>query len=317
MTILGLPDFLGKPLAVAVIDLLLAGDNALVLALVCRALPPRRLRTVLAIGTLGAVLLRIVLVGLAGSALAVPGLKATGGALLCLLAVNLALPDRRRADRMPTLGGSGELLAAAILVILIDVMMSLDNVVALAAVAGDSIGYLALGLGLSVAILMFGSGVVAAELRRRPGLGRLGAALLGWIGGQMVLGDRLLDAWIAAQAPALPLVVPGLAAVYVYLLGDHAKAPEAMAQTARRAPPDMVPTARTAAAAPPGVAAPPVARPMAASAAAPVLTVPAVSVEERSASPQRVELVLFVGMFVVGGVFLGVALLFGGGLLAH
>lgn len=310
MNVLGLPDSLGKPLAIALIDLLLAGDNALVLALVCRSLPPRRLRVVLLLGTLGAVVLRVALVGLAGSALAVPGLKLVGGVLLTLLAINLVRPDARRSSPIPSLDGRSELLAATVLVMLIDVMMSLDNVVALAAVAGGSFFYLALGLTLSVAILMFGSGVVSQVLHRYPDLGRLGAALLGWIGGQMVLADPSIAPWIGEQAPALPLVVPLLVATYVYLLGAGTPSPAAEPAPTRKAAPRPEPPAVPVVPDPPRVD-PPVARP--------VVPVPALvtAVEHERAAPRPVELALFIGLFAVSGLLLGLALLFGGGMLAH
>ncbi len=150
MSLLGLPNRLGKPLAIAPIDLLLAGDNALVLALVCRTLPPRRLRVVLLLGTLGAVVLRVVLV--AGSVLAGPGLQLVGGTLFTLLAINLAGRDARTLPNVPPLEGRSELLAATVLVMFIDLMISPDHGVALAAVAGGSSGYLVPSLTLTVAI---------------------------------------------------------------------------------------------------------------------------------------------------------------------
>lgn len=326
MSFLGLPDFFGKPLAVALIDLLLAGDNAVVLALVCRSLPQRRLRLVLLLGTLGAVVLRVALVGVAGTVLAVPGLKVAGGALLTLLAVNLARPEVRQRPKMSSLEGRSDLLAAALLVMLIDVLMSLDNVVALAAVAGDDVLYLGLGLVLSIAILMFGSGLVGQLLHRHPGLGRLGAALLGWVAGQMVLADRLIDGWIAVQAPALPVIVPVLAAVYVYLLGGGT-APAAMEPLPARpaiapAPPPLGQTAEHPVASPIlRPAARPVPRPDA-PATKPIAVTPALTgglapPQTAASAPRRTELVLFGALFLVVGIFLGLAVLLGGGALDH
>jgi YjbE family integral membrane protein len=213
----GLPDFLGKPLGVVLIDLLLAGDNAVVIALVCLALPARSVRWVLLFGTLGAIGARLVLTVCAGWTLEVPGLKLAGGALLALLALNLA---RRDHTPLPTVSAqSADVVVAALVLMIVDVLMSLDNVLALAAVAGDSPFYLALGLTLSVAILMFASAFVARVLRANPDLARLGAALLGWVAASMLVSDRLLAAWVNEQSPALPAVLPLLAAAYVYLLG--------------------------------------------------------------------------------------------------
>ena len=205
--LLGLPDWLGKPLGVFLIDILLAGDNALVIGMVCATLPVGQRRGVLAFGTGAAVLLRMALTLVAGSVLAVSGLKLLGGLLLVVLALNLARPEAPTAPGGAPTRSTG-VLAAAALVTVLDVLMSLDNVLALAAVAGDSWVYLGLGLLLSISIVMFGSALVADLLGRFPDLTRLGAALLGWTAGQLVLSDGLLGDWVTVQAPALPLVVP-------------------------------------------------------------------------------------------------------------
>lgn len=104
MNLAGLPDWLSKPFAVLLIDLLLAGDNALVIGLVCQTLRPGRRRVVLLLGAVGAIVLRVLLAGLAGTVLAVPGLRLLGGLLLQLLALNLILPPaaRRRFRRRST-----------------------------------------------------------------------------------------------------------------------------------------------------------------------------------------------------------------------
>jgi YjbE family integral membrane protein len=155
MSLAGMPDWLSKPFAIFLIDLLLAGDNALVIALVCRTLPARDRRLALALGALGAVLLSVLLAGLAASVLALPGLKLAGGLLLAVLALNLVLPGARQVPVSPALDERSDIVAAAILVTLFDLLMSLDNVLALAAIAGDSLLYLAAGLLLSVSIVMW------------------------------------------------------------------------------------------------------------------------------------------------------------------
>jgi YjbE family integral membrane protein len=230
MNLAGVPDWFSKPFAVLLIDLLLAGDNALVIALVCRTLPPGRRRMVLLLGAAGAIVLRVLLAGLAGTMLALPGLKLIGGLLLAMLALNLVLPDHREASVSP-LGEQSDVVAAAVLVMLFDLLMSLDNVLALAAVAGDSLLYLGLGLLLSISIVMFGSAIVARLVDRFPHLERLGAALLGWVAGRMVVSDALIAAWVATQAPALTVLAPALTSAYVYMLGHNAR-PHAPARPA-------------------------------------------------------------------------------------
>jgi YjbE family integral membrane protein len=299
MSFFGLPDGVGKPLAVVLIDLLLASDNALAIALVCLSLSPRNLRWVLGFGTLAAVLLRVLLAGFAGWLLVVPGLKLTGGLLLALLAANLARPDRRPPPALPATDARGGILAAVVVVALVDVLMSLDNVIALAAVAGDSIAYLTLGLLLSVSILMFGSVAVGRLLRRHPWLSRLGVAVLGWVAGQMMVSDAAVAGWVATQSPALAVVLPALMAVYVYVLAGAA----GHGATAAALPPTLAPPPPP----PRRPVAPPPRRP------APALPEPR-PLEVNRAGASRSELVLFLALFIVAGAVIGVIGLFGGGL---
>lgn len=300
MSALGLPDWLGKPLAVFLIDFLLAGDNALVIGLVCATLPPASRRWVLLIGTAGAIVSRVVLAGLAGYALTLPGLKLAGGVLLAVLALNLAARGPRGPAVALPFGARGDLLAAALVVTLVDVLMSLDNVLALAAVAGDSLPYLAIGLLLSVSILMFASALVASVLGRFPDLARLGAALLGWVAGQLAVADPLAHNAIASQAPALLLLVPALTAAYVFLIGGQTPRAAAPAM-----PPPPVPAAMRPAAPPPRAAPKP---------PAPVRAAPEPAESEANPAERR-ELLMFLGLFALAGVVLGALTLFGGNIL--
>lgn len=298
MGIAGLPDWLSKPLAICLIDLLLAGDNALVIALVCRTLPPRRRQAVLLFGTVAAIALRVALAGLAGTILTLPGLKLAGGGMLAVLALNLAHPAPRRMSASPEFDERGDIVAAVFLVTLVDVLMSLDNVLALAAVAGDDLLYLAIGLLLSVSIVMFGSGLVAHLLDRFPDLARFGAALLGWVAGQMTISDTLVRDWVTTQAPALPLLVPVLAGVYVYLMGR-----DVPARTPAR---DVVasPSIPRSSPRPERIATAPASPPRRAHVQA-----------TESGDPERFLLIGLVALFVVAGLLLGLATLLGGGVL--
>jgi YjbE family integral membrane protein len=297
----GLPDAFGKPLAVVLIDLLLAGDNAVMIALVCvsLALTPSRQRTVLALGTLFAVALRLALVAIGGQLLAVPGLRLAGGLALAVLAVNLARPRPGPAHAAPALDAGVGLFGIAVLIALIDLLMSLDNVLALAAVAGDTVLYLAVGLAISIAILMFGTGLVARLLRRFPDLVWLGTALLGWVAGQMVVADRLVAGWVATQSPALGLIVPALTALYVYLLHGETAQPLAEAMPAPPRPRRAVPPPVAARPAPPPPPSPP-----------PADDIPPA---DASAPSSGMELILFITLAGVVAVVLGALLLFGGG----
>lgn len=294
MNLAGVPDWLSKPFAVLLIDLLLAGDNALVIALVCRTLPPRRRRMILLLGALGAIILRVLLAGLAGTMLALPGLKLAGGMLLELLALNLVLPAHRQASVSPPLDERSDVVAAAVLVMLFDLLMSLDNVLALAAVAGDSLLYLGIGLLLSISIVMFGSAIVARLLDRFPHLERLGATLLGWVAGRMVVSDALIQGWIATQAPALTVLAPALAAAYVYILGQNAPPHAPAIKIIKESP-----LARQQ----------PRPRP-----SRPALE-PVTAIESAdSKRSERLAVIALMALFAVAGVFLGVVAYFGGGL---
>ena len=305
--LLGLPDWLGKPLGVFLIDILLAGDNALVIGMVCATLPVGQRRGVLAFGTGAAVLLRMALTLVAGSVLAVSGLKLLGGLLLVVLALNLARPEAPTAPGGAPTRSTG-VLAAAALVTVLDVLMSLDNVLALAAVAGDSWVYLGLGLLLSISIVMFGSALVADLLGRFPDLTRLGAALLGWTAGQLVLSDGLLGDWVTVQAPALPLVVPVLVAAYVFLVGrTPLPVPLPAAPAPAPAPePALAPAPASIAPRPPPVVAP---VPHAPKPEAPHPKEP----EPAYAEPaDGMMLLMFAGLFIVMGGMLLLLLFMGG-----
>ncbi|APC16201.1 hypothetical protein BLL42_10855 [Pseudomonas frederiksbergensis] len=202
---------------VFLLDLILSGDNALVIALACRGLPPEQLRRAVLIGTSGAIILRALLTTLTGWLLLVPWLKLIGAVLLLVIAIRLLTENE--ADEQGSLpGGSPQTLGGAVVTVLTaDLIMSMDNVVGLAAVAQGSVFYLVLGLLLSVPLLMFGSLHITRLLQRQPLLVSIGAALLGYVAGDIAVSDPVVVGWVNSQSPALNQVVPLLCAVYVVL----------------------------------------------------------------------------------------------------
>lgn len=222
-------------LQVFLLDLLLSGDNAVVIALACRALPEQQRRRAIAAGTAGAIVGRVLLTLVASLLMRVPLLKLVGGLALLVIAIRLL------RDESPE-GGHGEASAPAdfwsalTTVIVADVIMSTDNVVALAALSKGSVAVLVLGLLGSVPFLMYGSWWVTQWLQRYPILVRLGGALLGWVAGDVAMSDPLYGAWVEQQAPALQLVVPALSAAYVLLQTRIIDANAAAAQELRPAP---------------------------------------------------------------------------------
>ncbi len=200
-------------LQVFLLDLLLSGDNAVVIALACRHLPARQMRQAMFAGMGAAVALRILFTAVIGLLLKVPCLKLLGMGALLVIAIKLLVEDddaEHQAQR------SGTTLWSVIgLIVFADLSMSLDNVVALAAVAQDNLGILVLGLLLSIPMLMYGSLFISGLFKRYPWLIPAGGALLGWVAGDIGMSDPLIADWVTAQAPGLVLAMPLACAIFV------------------------------------------------------------------------------------------------------
>lgn len=168
------------------IDLLLSGDNAILIALACRDLPPRQRRLGVFLGSLGALTLRILCTLVVVEILTTPMLKTAGGLLLIVIAVKLATDrgEREAVEAKP------RFWAAVLSIVVADAAMSLDNVVAIAAAAHGSARLVVFGLALSGPILMFGASVTLRVLDRFPLLVWAGAGLLGWIAGSLIASDH-------------------------------------------------------------------------------------------------------------------------------
>jgi YjbE family integral membrane protein len=198
---------------VFLLDLILSGDNAVVIALSCRSLPPRQLNQALLIGTGAAIGLRVLLTTVVSVLLKVPMLKLIGAVLLIVIGIRLLIEEERGA-RAAQQNSSG-LWSAVMTVIVADVVMSLDNVVALSAVTQGDILYLTIGLILSVLLLMFSSKLMINLLHRYPILIQAAGALLGYIAGGIAVSDPAVADWVNTQSPALTGLVPLLCAVFV------------------------------------------------------------------------------------------------------
>lgn len=205
-------------LQILVIDLLLSGDNAVVVALASRGLPGSQRRAAVTLGIAIAILLRIALTSVATITLQLSGLQLVGGILLLMIATRLAARDepiRLRRDGSATGHGRSGLAAAIAVIVVADLIMSFDNVVAIAAMARGNILLLSLGLLLSIPFLVWGASLAITVLRRYRPLVIAGGALLGWIAGDIAVSDPLIVDWVNSQAPALPYAVPALAALLV------------------------------------------------------------------------------------------------------
>ncbi len=238
------------PLQILFVDLLLGADNALVIALACRALPPKQINQAAALGVLGAMVLRLLLVIGATSLLVLPFVKLIGAFALLMIAMNLAAGEDLAGD-FASASPATSLIAAAWIIIIADAAMSFDNVVAIAAIAGGNYLWLAIGVGLSLPVLGFGGVMLANLLARAPYLVEFGAALLGWLAGGMATTDPLVFPWASANAPALVAFAPAFGAAFVFIYGRWVARPKREAARAPRLetpepPPRPAPAARPA-----------------------------------------------------------------------
>jgi YjbE family integral membrane protein len=168
------------------INVLLSGDNALVIALACRGLERRQRLWGMILGAGVAVILRIVFTGIVATLMELPYLKLVGGLALIVIAAKLLVPEEEDEEGVQS---ASHLWAAVQIVVVADIVMSLDNVIAVAAAANGSVPLLILGLAISVPLIVAGAALIMALLSRLPILVWAGAALLGWIAGDVIATD--------------------------------------------------------------------------------------------------------------------------------
>ena len=171
------------------INVLLSGDNALVIALACRGLAPRQRLWGMIFGASAAVVLRIVFTGIVASLMELPYLKLVGGLALLVIAAKLLVPEQEDEEGVKS---ASHLWAAIQIVVVADIVMSLDNVIAVAAAANGSFPLLILGLAISIPLIVAGAALIMALLNRLPILVWAGAALLGWIAGDVIATDPVV-----------------------------------------------------------------------------------------------------------------------------
>jgi len=206
--------FLLAILSIVLIDIVLAGDNAVVIALVVRTLPrPQRLWGTL-LGAGMAVLLRVALTAVAARLMNVNYIRLVGGLLILWIAVKLLRQEEPGKD-----GGrrAGTLWQAVWLIMVADVSMSLDNVLAVAGASKGHLGLLLFGLGLSIPLVVFTSNLLARLMDRYPIIIYIGSALLGKVGGEMIMTDRLTTTLLAPPAWLVGVVEAALAAGVIVL----------------------------------------------------------------------------------------------------
>lgn len=193
------PVIWGKLFQIIALNIVLSGDNAVVIALACRALAPEQRGKGIALGAGVAVLLRVVFTVAIASLLNAPFLHIIGAGLLVWIAVKLIVEDSESDE--DSIAASSRLWKAVQTVAIADIVMSLDNVLAIAAVAKDSIPLLVVGLVISIPLIVLGASLITSLLTRFPVLVWAGAALLGWVAGEMFDSDP----WLIEQFGAATL----------------------------------------------------------------------------------------------------------------
>jgi YjbE family integral membrane protein len=173
------------------VNVILSGDNAVVIALAARSLPQKQQKQAVFWGAGAAIVLRIILTLFAVALLTLPWLKIVGSLLLFWIGIKLLVPEEDDGE----IEASDQLLAAIKTILVADLVMSLDNVIAVAAAAGGSVILLVLGLAISIPLVIFGATLLIKLMERFPVIITIGAGLIGWVAGEMLVADSALEGW--------------------------------------------------------------------------------------------------------------------------
>jgi YjbE family integral membrane protein len=181
------------------VNIVLSGDNAVVIALAARSLPAKQQKLAILWGAGAAVVLRIILTFFAVALLALPWLKIVGSLLLFWIGIKLLVPEEPGDD----VAASDSLMTAIKTILIADLVMSLDNVIAVAAAAGGSFMLLVLGLAISIPLVVFGAALLVKAMERFPIIITLGAALIGMVAGEMIVTDPVMVGWMKDHVAAV------------------------------------------------------------------------------------------------------------------
>jgi YjbE family integral membrane protein len=201
------------------VNIVLSGDNAVVIALAARSLPAKQQKQAVLWGSGAAVVMRIVLTVVAVKLLELPYLKLVGAALLLWIGIQLLLPEEEAEGGDAHASGNTGLMTAIRTILIADLVMSLDNVIAVAAAAKDSLTLLILGLLISIPLVVFGSTILMKFMERWPIIITIGGGLLGWVAGEMAITDPAVKEWVNANAAWLHYVAPAAGAALVVGIG--------------------------------------------------------------------------------------------------
>ena len=196
------------------VNIILSGDNAVVIALAARSLPAKQQKQAVIWGSLAAIVMRVILTIFAVALLSLPWLKLVGSLLLFWIGVKLLIPE----DDDDNIQASDQLLAAIKTILIADLVMSLDNVIAVAAAAGGSYLLLILGLAISIPLVIFGATLLLKLMERFPVIITIGAGLIGWVAGEMLVADQALRGWFSGMGIEYRGEVPYVAGVSLELI---------------------------------------------------------------------------------------------------
>jgi YjbE family integral membrane protein len=197
------------------VNIVLSGDNAVVIALAARSLPPRQQKQAIIWGSGAAIVMRIVLTLFAVALLGLPWLKLIGSVLLLWIGVKLLIPE----DDDPNIEASDNMWTAIKTILIADLVMSVDNVIAVAAAAGGHWGLLIIGLAISIPLVIFGATLLLKLMERWPIIITIGAALLGFVSGEMAWEDSAVSAFTSPYPPSMKYAAAIAGAVFVVGLG--------------------------------------------------------------------------------------------------
>ena len=223
------PVFWTALLKIIGVNIVLSGDNAVVIALAARSLPQKQQKMAIFWGSAAAIVMRIVLTIFAVALLGLPWLKLIGSVLLLWIGVKLLVPEDGGED----VSASDNLIQAIKTILIADLVMSLDNVIAVAAAAGGSLTLLIIGLAISIPLVIFGATLLVHLMEKYPIIITIGAALIGFVAGEMGWEDKAIAAWTSPYPESMKYVAAVLGAAFVVGLGQwiaRRKAREASAQ---------------------------------------------------------------------------------------
>jgi YjbE family integral membrane protein len=197
------------------VNIVLSGDNAVVIALAARSLPPAQQKKAIFWGSGAAILMRIVLTLFAVALLALPWLKLIGSVLLLWIGTKLLIPE----EEDPDVSSSDNLTSAIKTILIADLVMSLDNVIAVAAAAGGSVPLLVIGLAISIPLVIFGATLLLKVMERWPIIITIGAGLLGFVAGEMAWEDSAIASFTSQFPHMVKWGVAAAGAAFVVILG--------------------------------------------------------------------------------------------------